>query len=186
MVKTIIFDFAGVITVSPMFPRVAEIFGKKSEIGHDAFLKLLKIKEKEYLVGSCTTQDFYESVCKNTNISYDEFVKEISWYEINKYVLDLIRKLKGRYQIILLSDNYDALYKAILNDKKLQNIFDYTFFSNKLKMVKYYDEDKIFKHVLKTINMEPANCIFIDDKEKNLIHAKKWELIQSNLKILLS
>ncbi len=170
--KTLIFDFAGVVTTSALFPRVADVFGKKSGVGKEKFLKMLKSEEKEYLLGNITTRKFWKSVCINTDISYKEFVKEISWYKINNDVLKLIKKLKGNYKVVLLSDNYDALLKTILNDKKLQNLFDYSFFSNSLHMVKYHDEEKIFRHVLKMINAKPERCIFIDDKEKNLIHAK--------------
>lgn len=173
MIKVIIFDFAGVITTSALFPRVAEIFGNKTGIGKEAFHKILTSKEKEYLLGDITTDDFWKAVCKGTNISYDEFVKEISWYKINDDVLKLIRKLRDKYKIVLLSNNYDALFKAISSDKKLKNIFDYSFYSNKLRMVKCYDEEKIFDHALKTINVKPEECVFIDDKEKNLTPAKR-------------
>lgn len=173
MIKTLIFDFAGVITTTALFPRVAEVFGNKSGIGKEAFYKILKSKEKEYLIGECTTEDFWKGVCQDSDISYDEFVNEISWYKLNDEVLNLLRRLKDKYELVLLSDNYDALFKAISNDKKLQGIFDYSFYSHQLHMVKMYDEEKIFNYVLKTINADPENCVFIDDKEINLTPAKK-------------
>ena len=40
-------------------------------------------------------------------------------------------------------------------------------------MVKLYDEDKIFNHVLNSLKINPEESVFIDDKEKNLIFAKK-------------
>ncbi len=40
-------------------------------------------------------------------------------------------------------------------------------------MVKLYDEDKIFNHVLNSLKINPEESVFIDDKEKNLIFSKK-------------
>ena len=173
MIKTLIFDFAGVITTTALFPRVAEVFGNKVEMGKEAFYKILKSKEKEYLLGNSTTEDFWKAVCQDTDISYDEFIKEISWYKINDEVLNLLRRLKDKYELVLLSDNYDALFQAMSNDKRLQGIFDYSFYSHQLHMVKMYDEEKIFNFVLKTIKADPENCIFIDDKEINLTPASR-------------
>ena len=173
MIKTLIFDFAGVITTSALFPRVADVLSKKFGIDKEEFYKTLKSQEKEYLLGNCTTRDFWQNVCQDTQISYDDFVREISWYKINEEVLNLLRNLKGKYELVLLSDNYDALFQAISNDKRLQGIFDYSFYSHQLHMVKVYDEEKIFNHVLKSIKIGPDNCVFIDDKEINLASARK-------------
>ena len=173
MIKTLIFDFAGVITTTALFPRVAEVIGNKTKIGKEAFYEILKSKEKEYLLGNSTTKEFWREVCQDTDVSYDEFVKEISWYNINEETLNLLRKLKGKYELILLSDNYDALFQVMSNDEQLQDIFDDSFYSHKLHMVKMYDKEKIFNHVLREINAAPKNCVFIDDKEINLTPAKK-------------
>ncbi|MBI5390607.1 HAD family phosphatase [Candidatus Woesearchaeota archaeon] len=172
MIKTLIFDFAGVITTAALFPRVAEILGSRTGIGKKAFHKRLKVHEPEYLLGHCTTREFWKAVCKGTDISYPEFATEISSYQLNEEMLDLIKKLKDEYQIILLSDNYDALLRAMSKDRKLQGVFDHVYYSHQLHMVKMYDGDKIFNQVLKKIKANPNECVFVDDKEINLIAAK--------------
>ncbi|MFH1400133.1 MAG: HAD-IA family hydrolase [Nanoarchaeota archaeon] len=173
MIRTLIFDFAGVITTSAMFPRVAEVLGKRTGMGKEAFMARLKTKEKEYLLGECTTKEYWEDVCHGTSIPYADFVQEISWYQVNDDLLDLLKGLKGRYELVLLSDNYDALLDAISHDKNLEGIFAHTFYSNQLHMTKMHDSERIFAHALKALHAEADECVFIDDKADNLAPAKK-------------
>ncbi len=172
MVNTIIVDFAGVVTKSAIFPRVAEVLGQKSGIGKGAFLQRLKSKEKWILLGELPMEEYWKNVCRGTDISYEEFIKEISWYEINDETLNLLKKLKRKYEVVLLTDNYDALYKKIIADKRLKNVFHHAFYSNKIHLVKMDEGEKVFQYVLKKIGAKAENCVFIDDKETNLEPAR--------------
>ncbi len=129
--------------------------------------------EKQYLIGKMSTKEFWKKSCENTTISYEEFQKEISYYEINFKILSLIKKLKNKYEIAILSDNYEALYDTIKKDKRMENLFQHSFYSHLVQASKMNDEEKIFKLALKEMQKQPENCIFIDDKEKNLIAPKK-------------
>ncbi len=173
MIRTLIFDFAGVVTTAAIFPAAAEVLGKRSGLGKEAFYRRLLAGEREYLIGNSTTEKFWEDTCKGTGIPYDEFVEEISRYEIDDDVLELVRGLKGKYRLVLLSDNYDALFERISGDERLKGIFDHAFYSHQLSMVKLYDEDRIFDHVLKALGIRPGECVFIDDNEKNLVSPKR-------------
>ncbi|MBT4605224.1 HAD-IA family hydrolase [archaeon] len=173
MNKTIIFDFAGVITTTALFSRVATTLAKKKEIDREFFLNQMRDHEKQYLIGKMSTKEFWKKSCENTTISYEEFQKEISYYEINFKILSLIKKLKNKYEIAILSDNYEALYDTIKKDKRMENLFQHSFYSHLVQASKMNDEEKIFKLALKEMQKQPENCIFIDDKEKNLIAPKK-------------
>ena len=55
----------------------------------------------------------------------------------------------------------------------MENLFQHSFYSHLVQASKMNDEEKIFKLALKEMQKQPENCIFIDDKEKNLIAPKK-------------
>ena len=55
---------------------------------------------------------------------------------------------------------------------KLKEYFDEIFVSSYIGMEKF-NESKIYKYVIKKLNAEAENIIFVDDKESNLIHAKE-------------
>lgn len=173
MIKTIIFNFAGVITTSAIFPRVAKVFGEKAEIGKEGFYRRLKSEEKEYLLGKVSTRFFWKRVCKGTGIGYAEFADEISRYEINEEIIRLLKRLRKRYALVLLSDNYAAIYEKMMDDRHLLGIFDHSFFSHQLHMVKMYDEEKVFRFVVKRLKVKEEECVFIDDKIMNLKPAKE-------------
>ena len=164
-ITTIIFDFGGVISKHDPFPRVSAVFEKKFGINKDEFYRTLKANDEQYLLGNISTEEFWKTVCHNTKISYDEFEQEIAWYELNTDMVNLIRKLKQKFYLVILSDCYDAIYKNVLADKKLKGLFEQIFYSNTLHISKARQKEETFKFVLNKLQKSPSECIFIDDKE---------------------
>ena len=168
MIRTLIFDFAGVLTKSRCFPQLAINLGKQFNIDSSIIEKQLYGTEKEYLLGNESTEDFWKKSCSDLGIPLDDFTKAFkSWYELDSETLAFIKSLKTNYQIILHSDNFEAISSDLRENQKLKELFDLIFFSNEIHMNK--KNVKAFEYVISKIEKDPSECIFTDDKEANLV-----------------
>lgn len=171
-ISTIIFDFGGVLTTSGFFSSLAKNLSEKFGVAREETEKRLCANEKAYARGEETTEEFWRKCFPKADISYKDFITEfVSSYELNPAVLDIVRRLKENYHTVLHSDNFEALVPAIKKDSRVTQLFENMFFSNEIGTLK--DEEISFRHVLENIDKKAEECIFIDDKEKNLVAPAK-------------
>lgn len=172
MITTLIFDFAGVVTTEKCFPAIAQKISEKCGVDKETVEKRLYADEIKYCLGKETTEAFWKRTMKGLPVPLKEFNSIFaSWYKLNKDLVMLIKKLKEKYHVILLSDNFDALSGALRKDKRLTGLFERMYFSNELHLSKH--DEKIFKKVLEQENKKANECLFIDDKQANVVLAKK-------------
>jgi epoxide hydrolase-like predicted phosphatase len=171
-IKAIVFDVSGVITEDDT-QLVSRNISEKYQVDYDKVWDVVFIKG--YIparIGKLNAKQYYEK-CKQElgiEISYEEFVKEyLKGYVLGQEVLDFIKSLKGKYKLIVLSNqteiNTDYLH-SILDD-----LFDKIIFSNEVGL--YKPKDKEFYELVFKEGVKPEECVFIDDKEKCLLPAKK-------------
>ncbi len=171
-ISTIIFDFGGVLTTSRFFSLVAKNLSDKFGVHAEEIEKRLRDNEKTYAKGEETTEGFWRKCFPEAEVSYDDFVDEfVSSYELNPAIMDMVRKLKSQYHIVLHSDNFEALVSVIKKDERITGLFENMFFSNEMGTLK--EEETSFRHVLENIGKKAGECVFIDDKEKNLVAPAK-------------
>jgi len=172
MIDTIIFDFAGVITKEGFLKAL--ISGLKKYFNFDENLLKQRFLDNEnvYMSGGMSGEDFWKIICDGFGIQYSEY-KQIytTAFDLNQNVIELIKKLKVKYQIILFSDNFDILSEKLRQDREFINLFHRVFFSNEIGLIK--QSPGSFEYVLKEIHKQGEECVFIDDKENNLLPAKK-------------
>jgi len=172
MIKTLIFDFAGVLTKTRCFPQLSVNLGKQFDTDPSIIEKQLYGNEREYLLGNESTEDFWKESCSELGIPFEDFTNAFkSWYELDIEMLAFIRELKKKYQIILHSDNFEVISSELRENPKLKKLFELMFFSNEIHMNKKNEE--AFKHVIAKIDKLPSECIFTDDKELNLVAPAK-------------
>ena len=171
-ISTVIFDFAGVLTTGRFFPLLAKNLNDKFGVNREEIEKRLRANEKIYARGEETTEDFWKKCFPEAEVAYDDFVREFAYsYELNQKVLDIAGNLKKNYYTILHSDNFEALVTVIKKDPRITSLFEEIFFSNEIGTLK--DEEASFRHVLEKSGKKGEKCIFIDDKEKNLVAPAK-------------
>lgn len=172
MITTIVFDFAGVISKRNFFPVVAENLSEKYGIPKEKILENLKTHVTQYVLGNESTEDFWKKTCGEFNIPYNNFVDIFSSaYELNFEMIELIKKLKEKYDIFLLSDNFDALSRTLRKEQNLNGLFLKMYFSDEMHLIK--EDEKAFLHMLNDTHKEAGECIFVDDKEMNLVEPRK-------------
>jgi HAD superfamily hydrolase (TIGR01509 family) len=170
MIKTIIFDWGGVLTIGKYTQSILENISKRKKI------KIEKIYNKfdklivQLNLGKINFKQFVKEVEKKLSLGISE--KEMKYIfknsiKPNKKVIPIIKKLKSKFNIIMLSDNDEVTVNFLKkNHKEMFNLFSKKYFSHELYMVK--PNLKIYRHVLKDMKIKGSECIFIDDKQKNV------------------
>ncbi len=170
MLNILIFDFTGVITKENFFPAFSRECQSKLGMNPKRLRKEFSRVERRLELGEMSCHDFWEISCKDSGIPFDGFASAfLSAYEVDGTAISLIRELKSRYRIFMLSESLDLLSDAIRNEPALSGLFERMFFSNELHMTKR--ASACFGYVLREIGAKAEECLFIDDRKENLVSA---------------
>lgn len=176
MIKNIIFDLSEVIIsgyhgvekiIEQNTDILAEEFLKRKEETLDIFLDTMrgKYSEDEYLE--------YLLNGTNWNISKEK-LKNMIRENLNIPVngtMNIVKKLKSNYNLILLSDHVKEWMEYILENNIEINIFEHKYFSYTYGRLK--SDVESFKYVLEATHINPSETIFIDDYKSNIKVANK-------------
>lgn len=182
MIKNIIFDFGGVLTL----------------LTPDEALKRFKAlgveKPEEFLNPYCQQGPFFKF--ENGDISAEQFCSELSelcnkeitleeaahaWRgfiaSVHEDYLDYLQQIRSRYKLGILSNtnpfiqNWAESGEFTSKGKTLSSYFDMLFFSFRMRASKPGED--IYKKMLLEGNMKAEETLFIDDSEKNVEAARK-------------
>ena len=182
MIKNIIFDFGGVLTL--LTPN--EALARFKALGVES--------PEEFLNPYCQQGAFFKF--ENGDISAEQFCielgeickKEITINEaahawrgfiasVHEDYLEYLQQIRTRYRLGVLSntnpfiqswaESAEFTYKG----KPLSSYFDMLFFSFRMKASKPGEE--IYRKMLLEGNMKAEETLFIDDSEKNIEAARK-------------
>lgn len=182
MIKNIIFDLSEVIISG--YRGIEEVV-LESQYGTSEKQKLLKTKvdldskrEDEIFVnllkGTLTEEEYLNKVLesKNWNVSIEK-LKTVIRSNLNKPIpgtMEIIKELKGKYQLILFSDHAREWMQYIEEKNEDLKIFDKKIFSYDIGAVK--SDRQTFRRVLEQANIVADETLFIDDYEKNVKNAE--------------
>jgi len=172
MIKAIIFDFGGVLTESGQLETLAENFGKKINKDPKNIYAIIRKHWEIAKIGTISTALFWEYVAREIGCNEKELREYFTKYnrdQINKSVLDYIKTLKGKYILAILSNHVNHDFDEILDNP--EKLFDYIITSANVKMKK--PDLEIYKKAADILNVQPKNCIFVDDMERNIIAAEE-------------
>ena len=180
-IKTIIFDFGGVLIDLNM----ADCLAAFEKLGCDKISEYLDhYKQKDLFLdfeeGKISTADFFLSLQKivGNNVSVNELKNAYLSFlgGIPQYKMDLILHLRKTYNVLLISNISKFIYdycKQVYFEKNGQNINDYfskIYLSCEIGICK--PDVRIFEYMITDACLEPKQCLFIDDGEKNIETAK--------------
>ncbi len=84
---------------------------------------------------------------------------------------EIVKKLKGKYILAILSDMNEEWAKVRENKFKISEHFDYVVYSYKVGVQK--PNIKIYNYLLNLMKIPAYECIFIDDKQENIDIARE-------------
>ena len=92
---------------------------------------------------------------------------------INHDVVNLLRRLRGRYQLAVLSNNPPGLDQW-LHDWGIRELFDVVFCSGNEGLVK--PDAAAYQAVLQRLRVKPEEAVFIDDTIEHVLAARRLGL----------
>ena len=119
--------------------------------------------------GDLTPHQFYERAVAllGARIGYDEFVPAyVDVFTRNQPVIDLYKRLKQRYKLILLSNTDPLRFGFVRRHFPDILFFDDYVLSYEVKALKPCPE--IYREALRRAAVPPASCVFVDDLEENI------------------
>lgn len=159
MIKSIIFDFAGVIGSDGLWiylkEKLIDLEEKKS------YFQELSVKVDNATI---TNQEFVQAIATILKVSEKIVWKEIfKRIVINQELLEIINKLKKRYKICLLTNFTNEWMKELFKVYQLDKYFDVKVISSLYKLVK--PDKKIYLIALNLLRSKPNETLFIDDRQ---------------------
>ena len=174
MISTIISDLGKVVLWfdNNIFYRKMTAYCSKSvdemrAIVHNNF-ELIELFDE----GALTPHQFYERAVAllGARIGYDEFVPAyVDVFTRNQPVIDLYKRLKERYTLILLSNTDPLRFGFVRRHFPDILFFDDYVLSYEVKALKPSPE--IYKEALRRAAAPTASCVFVDDLEENIAGA---------------
>ena len=176
MFKNIILDMGNVLLI--FNPEIPLNDYCKSEEGKNIIRKEL-FQSKEWLMtdaGEINHNDLFNAVKGRVPEKYHESLQNVidnykdsmTPIEGAKDFCDYIKN-KG-YGIYILSNASDNFYQYFPRFFPL-NFFNGVVVSSDIHVIK--PDERIYKYILNKFNLNPKECLFIDDREENIEGAKK-------------
>jgi putative hydrolase of the HAD superfamily len=164
MIKAIVFDFGNVISRFDynLFLKKISKCTEKSE--NELWEIIFTGISHEYETGVLNSDEYYKKVSTlcGLKMSKDDFRKAFTEIFSPIYsTYDLIKKLKKKYKIGLLSNTNQWHFEYAIKQMEIFSLFDAVSPSFKVGVMK--PDKKIFIDVLNKLALSPEECIFIDD-----------------------
>lgn len=178
--KALIFDM-GEVLVKTYDQTPRSLLAKKFNLSSKELEKLVYFSESasQSFTGEISDEDHFRAILRSLgNPDGDYRVFQNSFWggdNIDKEMLAFISSLKSKYKLGLLSNAMDTTRERLDEKYKLSDYFHQSIYSYEVKMAKPSLE--IYKVLLKKLEVEPQQAIFIDDLRENIEAAQKVGLI---------
>ena len=119
--------------------------------------------------GKITPAEFYERAVKalGARVSRDDFYDAYNdVFSVNAAALDVVRTLKPKYKLAMLSNTDPVRYGHIERAFPELRIFDAYVLSFRIGAMK--PDPRVYREALRLLDALPENTLFIDDLQENL------------------
>lgn len=170
MIKAVLFDFDGVLTLDKSGSQsILKYISKATGISYDILKREYVKYNDDLLMGNTTHGDIWQRFCSGvgSNIEYELLTEAYRHTPIDYEMVDLVRELKAKYKTAMVTDNKCDRMDEIVTYYNLKELFQVISVSAEIKSGKA--SERIFVRTLEKLNVKPEECIFIDNSENNLI-----------------
>lgn len=176
-ISTIIFDFGDVIVNL----NLALCIQKFKDLGLTDIEKYLSnFGQKEIFLkfenGEINTTEFLNEIRNLTDLPLSDLEIQDAWCaflaDIPQQRIELLEKLKPRFRLLLLSNTnplhieVNAMKEFARYGKTMYDYFDKCYLSYEMKLTK--PNADIFQALLADAQLNPEECLFLDDGLKNI------------------
>ena len=176
MIEVVLFDLGNVILPFNNYQIAEKLspFSERREFQdpQKIFSYLFDVEKgviNDFDKGRVSPPDFFQSIKKylDLSISFEEFIP--IWTEIfieNQEVSEIIRSLKGRWRLGLLSNTDPLHFSYILSKFSIISTFDKFILSYEVGFKK--PDARIFQKAMEWASVEPQKILFIDDTQRHV------------------
>ena len=190
-IKNVIFDLGGVILNINM--KLME--NALKELGIDNVSEYIKTTGlasffKEYEIGKISDEDFITSIqsLSATGVKKQAIIDawNILLLDYPEERLELLRSLKGKYRLFLLSNtnslHHNEFQKRLFDQtgQYMEDFFEKAYYSHTIGLSK--PDTAAFEYVIEENGLAPTETLFLDDSETNIIGAQKAGLQTIHIK----
>lgn len=175
VIRAVVFDFGNVLcsfNVRLLAENLASASGLPLERIREGLLECRDIAEL-YETGLITTEVFLQGVVERTGVSLGSEHLRQAYCAIFAPIpesFDLVRQLKGRYKLGLLSNTSELHYECAIRPVEIFPLFDAVTLSFEVKAMK--PSEKIYRDILTKLAVPPEACVYVDDIEENVLAAR--------------
>jgi epoxide hydrolase-like predicted phosphatase len=174
--RAVIFDFGGVLVrMVDEHPRLELARQLGIELQQLDSLIFFSESARKASLGEISVETHWEAVRKSLAISPEAMSGFLDLYwsadDVNWELLEVIRKLRPKYKVGMLSNAWDNLRNTLHSRWNIDGLFDELVISAEVKMMK--PDPRIFHMAVDRLGVQPIETIFIDDIEENVLAARK-------------
>ena len=183
-VRNIVFDLGNVVIHIDPYLTISK-FRELGVVNFDEMYTIMRQTDvfDRLDTGKITLPEFRQTIRDFAQATLSDAQIDDAWcamlLDFPKENADLLRKLRNEgYKLFLLSntnemhiDYYTRYLKQQFGRDFLNELFDRTFYSHEIGYRKPNRE--VYEYVLKAENLKPAETLFIDDLEHNVIGARQ-------------
>jgi len=180
-IKAVIFDIGGVLQLEEgrskddLHRGIHESIARFFDLDLDTWFDAIDSVYAKSIEGTIKENTVFRTIARNINSGIRSLQDVlIGTYENNfkrnNELFDFAFKLKRKYKIAILSDQWHASKRALIKKEDARR-FNVVVVSCDVGMRK--PNPKIYKLTLKRLKMKPEEAVFIDNRDWNIIPAKK-------------
>ena len=129
---------------------------------------------KQAMLGTIAIEEHWAAVGKALHLNEEELIdfQKQFWAgdRVDNELVQTIRSLRGRYRTGLLSNAWSDMRETAEKVYDFLDAFDVIVFSAEIKMAK--PDAEIYTHILKKLEIEPSEAVFVDDFIENITAAE--------------
>lgn len=170
MIKCILFDFDGVLTIDKTgSTSITNYISQETAISLDRVKSCYYKYNRKLLMGEIVHEEMWDDFCRDvgTRIPYQVLVDSFKNTALDERMFRYIKELKDSYYIGMVTDNKVDRIETILKHNHYEDYFDVVAISAMLHSGK--EDSQIFQYVLDHIKVKATECVFIDNKAENLV-----------------
>lgn len=178
MIKRIFFDLDGVLTTYKTGSfTTSKYFAEKLGVDFQDVFEYKKQFDKDTDSGKISEFDVWKKTCERFGIEFNkEYLYEaFSSTPIDERMIQYAIQLKDKYEVGIITDNSIERANIISEKNSWSDIFDIIVISEDVKCTK--EGVEIFNIATQRANVNPEECIFIDNKQENIDVAAKAGLM---------
>ncbi len=177
-IELILFDLGGVLIELAGVPRLMEWTNNSMSVDQLWEKWIMSPSARLYESGKIEPEEFAERITQEFSLSVpaSQYLKEFIYWPKQPFpgAIKLLKKLSTDYTLACLSNTNKLHWERFVNEMKIIQYFTFNFPSHITGLLKP-DLDS-YQHVIKTVDINPGNILFLDDTQININAAKKCGL----------